>query len=133
MTFLTARRVSGLSARRSGGRHLSARCPNTFLHIRHISILYFRDQYARANMKKCWDGLKSVSLITDGCRIIQVVTTIVRISKKYSHLQQNNLFCNMAKGSIKTRKEILMTDKKKLTTNAGAPVADNQNVMTAGP
>lgn len=23
--------------------------------------------------------------------------------------------------------------KKKLTTNAGAPVADNQNVMTAGP
>ena len=26
-----------------------------------------------------------------------------------------------------------MTDKKKLTTNAGAPVADNQNAMTAGP
>ena len=26
-----------------------------------------------------------------------------------------------------------MTDKKKLTTNAGCPVADNQNVMTAGP
>ena len=25
-----------------------------------------------------------------------------------------------------------MTDKKKLTTNAGAPVADNQNIMTAG-
>jgi catalase len=25
-----------------------------------------------------------------------------------------------------------MTDKKKLTNNAGAPVADNQNVMTAG-
>ncbi|WP_306546519.1 catalase, partial [Desulfobulbus sp.] len=24
-------------------------------------------------------------------------------------------------------------DKKKLTTNAGAPVPDNQNVMTAGP
>ena len=26
-----------------------------------------------------------------------------------------------------------MSDKKKLTNNAGAPVADNQNVMTAGP
>ncbi len=26
-----------------------------------------------------------------------------------------------------------MTDKQKLTTNAGCPVADNQNVMTAGP
>ena len=26
-----------------------------------------------------------------------------------------------------------MSNKKKLTTNAGAPVADNQNVMTAGP
>ncbi|MBW7863523.1 MAG: catalase [Candidatus Hydrogenedentes bacterium] len=26
-----------------------------------------------------------------------------------------------------------MSDKKKLTTNAGAPVADNQNVLTAGP
>lgn len=26
-----------------------------------------------------------------------------------------------------------MTDKKKLTTNAGCPVRDNQNVMTAGP
>ena len=26
-----------------------------------------------------------------------------------------------------------MTDKKKLTTNTGCPVADNQNVMTAGP
>src|SRR5690554_7310288 len=26
-----------------------------------------------------------------------------------------------------------MSDKKKLTTNAGCPVADNQNVMTAGP
>ncbi len=26
-----------------------------------------------------------------------------------------------------------MSDKKKLTTNAGAPVPDNQNVMTAGP
>ena len=26
-----------------------------------------------------------------------------------------------------------MTEKKKLTSNAGAPVADNQNVMTAGP
>ncbi|NLV42228.1 MAG: catalase [Candidatus Hydrogenedentes bacterium] len=26
-----------------------------------------------------------------------------------------------------------MTDKKKLTTNAGAPVPDNQNAMTAGP
>ncbi len=26
-----------------------------------------------------------------------------------------------------------MADKKKLTTNAGAPVADNQNTMTAGP
>ena len=26
-----------------------------------------------------------------------------------------------------------MADKKKLTTNAGAPVADNQNIMTAGP
>lgn len=26
-----------------------------------------------------------------------------------------------------------MTEKKKLTNNAGAPVADNQNVMTAGP
>jgi catalase len=26
-----------------------------------------------------------------------------------------------------------MTDKKKLTTNSGCPVADNQNVMTAGP
>ena len=26
-----------------------------------------------------------------------------------------------------------MTEKKKLTTNAGAPVADNQNIMTAGP
>jgi len=25
-----------------------------------------------------------------------------------------------------------MTDEKKLTTNAGAPVPDNQNVMTAG-
>jgi catalase len=26
-----------------------------------------------------------------------------------------------------------MSKKKKLTTNAGAPVPDNQNVMTAGP
>ena len=26
-----------------------------------------------------------------------------------------------------------MSDKPKLTTNAGCPVADNQNVMTAGP
>ena len=26
-----------------------------------------------------------------------------------------------------------MTEKKKLTTNAGAPVVDNQNIMTAGP
>ena len=26
-----------------------------------------------------------------------------------------------------------MAEKKKLTTNAGAPVADNQNIMTAGP
>ena len=26
-----------------------------------------------------------------------------------------------------------MSDNKKLTTNAGCPVADNQNVMTAGP
>ena len=26
-----------------------------------------------------------------------------------------------------------MAKKKKLTTNAGAPVADNQNIMTAGP
>ncbi len=26
-----------------------------------------------------------------------------------------------------------MSDKKKLTTNAGCPVASNQNVMTAGP
>lgn len=26
-----------------------------------------------------------------------------------------------------------MSDKKKLTTNAGCPVVDNQNVMTAGP
>ena len=26
-----------------------------------------------------------------------------------------------------------MSEKKKLTNNAGAPVADNQNVMTAGP
>lgn len=26
-----------------------------------------------------------------------------------------------------------MSQKKKLTTNAGAPVADNQNIMTAGP
>jgi catalase len=26
-----------------------------------------------------------------------------------------------------------MTEKKKLTSNVGAPVADNQNVMTAGP
>ena len=26
-----------------------------------------------------------------------------------------------------------MSDKKKLTTNAGCPVADNQNAMTAGP
>ena len=26
-----------------------------------------------------------------------------------------------------------MSDKKKLTTNAGCPVAHNQNVMTAGP
>ena len=26
-----------------------------------------------------------------------------------------------------------MSDQKKLTTNAGCPVADNQNVMTAGP
>ena len=26
-----------------------------------------------------------------------------------------------------------MSEKKKLTTNAGAPVPDNQNVMTAGP
>src|SRR5690554_20448 len=26
-----------------------------------------------------------------------------------------------------------MTDKKKLTTSAGCPVVDNQNVMTAGP
>ena len=26
-----------------------------------------------------------------------------------------------------------MAKKKQLTTNAGAPVADNQNAMTAGP
>ena len=26
-----------------------------------------------------------------------------------------------------------MSQKKKLTTNAGAPVGDNQNTMTAGP
>ena len=26
-----------------------------------------------------------------------------------------------------------MTDKKTLTTNAGAPVVDNQNTLTAGP
>ena len=26
-----------------------------------------------------------------------------------------------------------MSEKKKLTTNVGAPVSDNQNVMTAGP
>ena len=26
-----------------------------------------------------------------------------------------------------------MSEKKKLTTNAGAPVVDNQNTMTAGP
>jgi len=26
-----------------------------------------------------------------------------------------------------------MTNEKKLTTDAGAPVPDNQNVMTAGP
>ena len=26
-----------------------------------------------------------------------------------------------------------MSQKKKLTTNAGAPVVDNQNTMTAGP
>ena len=26
-----------------------------------------------------------------------------------------------------------MAERKKLTSNAGAPVADNQNVMTAGP
>ena len=26
-----------------------------------------------------------------------------------------------------------MKDEKKLTNNAGAPVADNQNIMTAGP
>ena len=26
-----------------------------------------------------------------------------------------------------------MSQEKKLTTNAGAPVVDNQNVMTAGP
>jgi len=26
-----------------------------------------------------------------------------------------------------------MSDRKKLTTNAGCPVADNQNVLTAGP
>jgi catalase len=26
-----------------------------------------------------------------------------------------------------------MTAKKKLTTTAGAPVVDNQNIMTAGP
>jgi len=27
----------------------------------------------------------------------------------------------------------MMKDDKKLTTNAGAPVPDNQNVITAGP
>ena len=32
----------------------------------------------------------------------------------------------------RTRKEKTM-NKKKLTSNAGAPIADNQNVMTAGP
>ena len=26
-----------------------------------------------------------------------------------------------------------MSEKKKLTNNVGAPVAENQNVMTAGP
>ena len=26
-----------------------------------------------------------------------------------------------------------MSKEKKLTTNAGAPVVDNQNIMTAGP
>ena len=26
-----------------------------------------------------------------------------------------------------------MSEKKKLTSNAGAPIGDNQNLMTAGP
>lgn len=26
-----------------------------------------------------------------------------------------------------------MVEKKKLTNNAGSPIADNQNIMTAGP
>ena len=29
--------------------------------------------------------------------------------------------------------EVSMSENKKLTNNVGAPVADNQNVMTAGP
>ena len=29
--------------------------------------------------------------------------------------------------------EVNTSEKKKLTNNIGAPVADNQNVMTAGP
>ena len=35
--------------------------------------------------------------------------------------------------TIASREEQEMSEKKKLTTNAGAPVVDNQNVMTAGP
>ena len=30
-------------------------------------------------------------------------------------------------------KEVNMSEKIKLTNNVGAPVSDNQNVMTAGP
>ena len=35
--------------------------------------------------------------------------------------------------SINERRETMKEDKKKLTNNAGSPVEDNQNVMTAGP
>ncbi len=31
------------------------------------------------------------------------------------------------------QRRIIMSEKKKLTNNVGAPVSDNQNVMTAGP
>src|SRR4030066_2242026 len=92
MTFPTVRRVSGLSVRRSADRHLSAQCPNTFLPIRHKSIPFSQDQYARANMKKCWAGLKSSDLITGGYRTIQAVTTTVRTSKESIPLSQLPVF-----------------------------------------
>lgn len=50
------------------------------------------------------------------------------VNKGYEISITGNIFYNQ-----RLMKEDVMTEKKKLTNNVGAPVADNQNVMTAGP